>query len=282
MELKEYHYTYYSYEEWGRGYFGVRTCECLPEEDVEYFGSFSDKSFRPTQKIILKSDYTTRVEANADEIILHNYYDVGNNPHFANRAKATSTGFYVPRERAIENGKLGGRIGGLSSKEDNLGFFSLTKEKRIEASKKGGRNAEIKNKQNGTGLYGIPEDERIENSRKGGKRSKELGLGIHALTPEQKSELGIKNGNQTKKLGLGIFARTKEQMSEAGRKGAKRQQELCIGIFSQSKEDRRELARRTNSQKWQCTETGFITNPGNLTKYQRARGIDTSKRIRIE
>jgi general stress protein YciG len=282
MELKEYHYTYYSYEEWGRGYFGVRTCECLPEEDVEYFGSFSDKSFRPTQKIILKSDYTTRVEANADEIILHDYYDVGNNPHFANRAKATSTGFYVPRERAIENGKLGGRIGGLSSKEDNLGFFSLTKEKRIEASKKGGRNAEIKNKQNGTGLYGIPEDERIENSRKGGKRSKELGLGIHALTPEQKSELGIKNGNQTKKLGLGIFARTKEQMSEAGRKGAKRQQELCIGIFSQSKEDRRELARRTNSQKWQCTETGFITNPGNLTKYQRARGIDTSKRIRIE
>ena len=282
MELKEYHYTYYSYEEWGRGYFGVRTCECLPEEDVEYFGSFADKSFRPTQKIILKSDYTTRVEANADEIILHDYYDVGNNPHFANRAKATSTGFYVPRERAIENGKLGGRIGGLSSKEDNLGFFSLTKEKRIEASKKGGRNAEIKNKQNGTGLYGIPEDERIENSRKGGKRSKELGLGIHALTPEQKSELGIKNGNQTKKLGLGIFARTKEQMSEAGRKGAKRQQELCIGIFSQSKEDRRELARRTNSQKWQCTETGFITNPGNLTKYQRARGIDTSKRIRIE
>jgi general stress protein YciG len=282
MELKEYHYTYYSYEEWGRGYFGVRTCECLPEEDVEYFGSFSDKSFRPTQKIILKSDYTTRVEANADEIILQDYYDVGNNPHFANRAKATSTGFYVPRERAIENGKLGGRIGGLSSKEDNLGFFSLTKEKRIEASKKGGRNAEIKNKQNGTGLYGIPEDERIENSRKGGKRSKELGLGIHALTPEQKSELGIKNGNQTKKLGLGIFARTKEQMSEAGRKGAKRQQELCIGIFSQSKEDRRELARRTNSQKWQCTETGFITNPGNLTKYQRARGIDTSKRIRIE
>ena len=282
MELKEYHYTYYSYEEWGRGYFGVRTCECLPEEDVEYFGSFADKSFRPTQKIILKSDYTTRVEANADEIILHDYYDVGNNPHFANRAKATSTGFYVPRERAIKNGKLGGRVGGLSSKEDNLGFFSLTKEKRIEASKKGGRTAEIKNKQNGTGLYGIPEDERIENSRKGGKRSKELGLGIHALTPEQKSELGIKNGNQTKKLGLGIFARTKEQMSEAGRKGAKRQQELCIGIFSQSKEDRRELARRTNSQKWQCTETGFITNPGNLTKYQRARGIDTSKRIRIE
>lgn len=38
----------------------------------------------------------------------------------------------------------------------------------------------------------------------------------------------------------------------------------------------------TNLQKWACLETGFITNPGNLTKYQKARNIDTSKRKRIE
>ena len=38
----------------------------------------------------------------------------------------------------------------------------------------------------------------------------------------------------------------------------------------------------TSSQRWECLETGFITNAGNLTKYQRARGIDTSKRKRIE
>ena len=90
---KEYYYTYYSYEEWGRGYFGSRKCKCLPEEDVKYFGSFKDKKFKPTQKIILKSDYDTREEAYADEIILHDYYDVANNPHFANQAKATSTKF---------------------------------------------------------------------------------------------------------------------------------------------------------------------------------------------
>jgi len=93
--LKEYHYTYYSYEEWGRGYFGSRTCKCLPEEDVKYFGSFYDKTFKPTQKIILKSDYATRVEAIADEIILHDYYDVANNPHFANQAKQTCTKFSI-------------------------------------------------------------------------------------------------------------------------------------------------------------------------------------------
>jgi hypothetical protein len=40
-------------------------------------------------------------------------------------------------------------------------------------------------------------------------------------------------------------------------------------------------ARVTNQQKWKCLETGFIANPGNLTQYQRARGIDTSKREKV-
>lgn len=92
---KEYHYVYYSYEEYGRGYFGSRTCKCLPEEDVKYFGSFYDKTFKPTQKIIIKDDYATREEAYADEIILQEYYKVVENPHFANRAYQTSTGFSV-------------------------------------------------------------------------------------------------------------------------------------------------------------------------------------------
>ena len=81
---KEYHYVYYSYEEWGRGYFGSRTCKCLPEEDVKYFGSFKDKTFKPTRKIILKDNYITRKEAYDDEIILHQYYKVVENLHFAN------------------------------------------------------------------------------------------------------------------------------------------------------------------------------------------------------
>lgn len=90
---KKYHYTYYSYEEWGMGYFGSRSCDCLPEEDVNYFGSFRDKNFNPSHKIILKSDYQTREEAIVDEIILHDFYEVDKNPHFANRAKQTSNKF---------------------------------------------------------------------------------------------------------------------------------------------------------------------------------------------
>jgi hypothetical protein len=36
------------------------------------------------------------------------------------------------------------------------------------------------------------------------------------------------------------------------------------------------------AQRWMCTVTGFITNAGSLTGYQRKRGIDTSNRIRLE
>jgi hypothetical protein len=87
------HYVYYSYEEWGRGYIGSRSCDCLPEEDTDYFGSFTDLSFNPTQKIILCDDYDTREQANKDEVTLHEFFDVAKNPYFANRAKQTSEKF---------------------------------------------------------------------------------------------------------------------------------------------------------------------------------------------
>ena len=84
---------YYSYEEYGRGYIGKRECKCLPEEDIKYFGSFKDKTFRPTQKIILET-FENVEEALEAECALHDFYEVDKNPHFANRAKQTSTKFY--------------------------------------------------------------------------------------------------------------------------------------------------------------------------------------------
>jgi hypothetical protein len=93
---------------------------------------------------------------------------------------------------------------------------------------------------------------------------------------------------------VGVHGRTKEQMIEDARKGGqisgKENGKYCkenkLGIFSISKEERSEISKRgakvMNSQKWMCLETGFITNPGSLTRYQRARVIDTSKRVRIE
>jgi hypothetical protein len=229
---KEYYYTYYSYEEWGRGYFGSRGCKCLPEEDKGYFGSFKDKTFRPTRKIILRSDYTTRAEAYADEMILHDYYDVANNPHFANRAKATSTSFY---------------------------YIATVEEQR----------------KNG-----------IKGGKMGGNKSYELGLGAHGRSKEQMSKDGRKNGRKVYELGVGIFARTPEQISKDCMKGGKiignENKELGRGIFALSKEKMSENGKKGSTQRWMCEKTGYISNAGGLTHYQRKRGIDTSKRIRIE
>jgi len=223
---KEYYYTYYSYEEWGKGYIGSRGCKCLPEEDIKYFGSFKDKAFKPTQKIILKSDYATREEAYADEIILHDYYDVANNPHFANRANATSTKFYVPIEQARETGRKVQE----NNRKNKISFFGYTKEQCSEAGKLGG------------------------------SISYKMKVGIHGMSMDKKIEIGRKNGLVCVESNIGIFSRTPEQHSKHSSKGGK----------------------NTNSQKWECLETGFIANPGNLTRYQKKRGIDTSKRKRID
>jgi hypothetical protein len=89
----KYFYVYYSYEPWGRGYIGKRECWCLPEEDIKYFGSFYDKTFKPTEKIILET-FDTLEDALSSEILLHNFYEVDKNLHFANKSKQTTKGFY--------------------------------------------------------------------------------------------------------------------------------------------------------------------------------------------
>jgi hypothetical protein len=109
-----YHYVYYSYEEWGRGYIGKRSCVCAPEEDKKYFGSFSDKTFNPTEKIIIAT-FRTEEEALACEVRLHNYYAVDINPHFANRAKQTSTKFYFNSTGIVRSEKTRQKISGKNN-----------------------------------------------------------------------------------------------------------------------------------------------------------------------
>ena len=119
----------------------------------------------------------------------------------------------------------------------------------------------------------------------GANKCKELGIGIYAFTLEQKGE----NGKKAKGLGVGVHSLSKEQLSENGKRGGsiggKKSKELGLGIHGRTKEQMTEDGKRgiriTNFQKWMCLETGFITNPGNLTKYQKRRGIDTSKRRRV-
>ena len=203
---QEYYYTYYSYEEWGRGYIGSRGCKCLPEEDVKYFGSCKDKNFKPTKKIILNNDYATREEAYADEIILQQYYKIVENPHFANKAYQTSTKFYVPREQAIENGKINMQ----KQKELGIGVYALSSEQIIEKNKKIGeknkgkvrsdecrrkRSEKMKGEKNHR--YGKSHSketrEKISKSRKGIVYSRET------IEKISKLNMGKKHSNETKR-----------------------------------------------------------------------------------
>jgi hypothetical protein len=256
---KEYYYTYYSYEEWGRGYFGSRGCKCLPEEDVKYLGSSKDKNFKPTQKIILKDDYATREEAYADEIILQQYYKVVENPHFANKAYQTSTKFCVSGEQAKKYGRIAYELG--------IGAHALTFEQKSENGRKGGKIG---------GKVSCPVS---------GKNNYEKKIGIHAQTPEEKAELARKGHKTQKELGIGFWGLTLEQRQENARKGEQKRKERNVGLYSLTKEERSEAgkksAQKLHSERWMCLETGHTTNAGALTKFQKNRGIDTSKRKRI-
>jgi hypothetical protein len=153
----------------------------------------------------------------------------------------------------------------------------------------------LRNKSDGgegaSGLL-ITKEIRITKS-KAGKKARELGVGIHARTKEQIIEDGRRGGKIAYELGVGLYARTPQQISEdsrmGGKRAAKKQKELGIGIYGIAPEQRRQNgikggtkgAKNTNSQKWMCLETEYVTTAGPLTKYQRAKGIDTSKRVRI-
>jgi hypothetical protein len=102
--MSKHFYVYYSYEEFGRGYIGSRGCKCLPEEDFKYYGSFWDKTFKPTQKIIL-AEFDNRRDAYDAEVVLHKFYDVVNNPHFANQSRALTSGFTTEGRVAPNRGK---------------------------------------------------------------------------------------------------------------------------------------------------------------------------------
>lgn len=105
--MPRWHYVYYSYEPWGRGYIGKRSSDAPPNQDP-YMGSYRDKTFRPTEKIILAC-FETQEEALQAEILLHNFYQVDQNSHFANQAKQLSTGFQssignsTPRSEEFRN-----------------------------------------------------------------------------------------------------------------------------------------------------------------------------------
>jgi hypothetical protein len=160
----------------------------------------------------------------------------------------------------------------------------------LEVYRKGGRiSGKIngkRNRENKIGICGMSFEEKSAAGKKGGKKTAELKVGFHGMSLEEKSENGKMGAKRAKELGVGIFSLLTEQLSENGKKGGKisgqKNKENKTGICGFSKEQRSETGKKVAFQRWMCLETGFVTNAGNLTKYQKARNIDTSKRIKIE
>lgn len=131
------HYVYLTYETNGRLYIGSRSCECLPEEDTSYMGSFADDTFEPDNKKVLRK-FNTRGEAIDYEIKLHEHFDVDKNTRFANRSKQTTKKFFYsvsgednPAKRPESRKKISEAMMG----DNNPSKRPEVREKLVEAAK---------------------------------------------------------------------------------------------------------------------------------------------------
>ncbi len=181
-------------------------------------------------------------------------------------------------EQRSKNGKKGGKIAGEKNKRNGTGFFAMSFEEKSVIGKKSGKKVYEK----GIGCFSLTSEERIEVARKVGQKTYENGTGIFSLTPEEKIDAAKKGGQKSYEKRAGVHAMSFDEKSAAGKKAAKTNMENGTGIFSLTLEQKREAVAKTNSQKWKCTVTGFVSTPGPLTIYQRKREIDPSKRIQVE
>ena len=142
--MQKYFYVYYSYEEWGRGYIGKRECKCLPEDDVKYFGSFKDKTFKPIKKIIIET-FGTAEEAYAAEIQLQEFYEVDKNPHFANIYIHRSKSFYNNGSLFIRN-KISNALTGIKRSDETRKKISESKRGTVASSETKKKMSEARKK----------------------------------------------------------------------------------------------------------------------------------------
>lgn len=169
---------YRSYEPLGRSYIGKRSCSCLPDEDVKYFGSYSDSSFHPSQKEILAVCDSSE-QALHVEMFFHEMYDVARNPLFANRAKQTSTYFDSEGVPKTEEHKLKIQeaLTGKSKSEEHR--------KKLSAAKRGKPASEACRLAQIAAVKGKPKS--VEHRRKIGEASKG-----QVMSPEARSKMAKK------------------------------------------------------------------------------------------
>jgi hypothetical protein len=174
-DQQKFHYVYYTYEEWGRGYIGKRTCICVPEQDTEYMGSFSDKTFKPNHKIILAVFDTSR-EALAAEALLHDAYNVSKNQLFANKAKQTTEWFNTEGVPKTEEHKE-------KIRQSNTGRKRTDESKRRMSLSKMGNKYNLGVKRGPHPLKGVPR----------GKMTDEQRMLVSLKSKKQKIQIQVTN-----------------------------------------------------------------------------------------
>ena len=141
-----YHYTYLIENKInGKKYIGVRSCQNDPSTDFYWSSSKSLKHEinligRDNFRKIILDIFATRKEAVSNEIELHQFYDVGNNPDFYNNAKQTSTGFDTTGmpspvkgvAKTPEQKKKQSKIMKLKSKGKNNAMYGKTHSKKTK------------------------------------------------------------------------------------------------------------------------------------------------------
>lgn len=240
--MSKHFYVYYSYEEFGRGYIGSRGCKCLPEEDSKYYGSFHDKTFKPTQKIIL-GVYESRKDAYEAEILLHEFYDVARNPHFANRCKALSSGFTVEGVPINKGIKKSEEFRKLISESNKRRIVSDETRKKLSNNQKGRRHSEeTKRKVGEASKRRVTSDEtrKLKSKQMSGEGNHMYG-GTH--TPEAREKIGVAQRGKT------ISEEHRKRISEAN-KGRKLSEEhrKKMSIAAQKRVERERLEKLHQAQ----------------------------------
>ena len=134
-----YHYTYLIENKInGKKYIGVRSCQIDPNTDFYWSSSKLLKNEinligRENFKKIILAIFDTRTEAVCNEIELHKFHDVGNNPKFYNRAKQTSTGFDTTGvAKTPDQKKKQSKIMKLKSTGKNNAMYGKTQSNRTK------------------------------------------------------------------------------------------------------------------------------------------------------
>ena len=165
--MKKYHYIYKINNMLnGKYYIGVRSCDCLPHEDIghKYFSCSFDKQFILEQKehpenfwYSVLEIFETRKEANLGEQNMHNNLDVENDKKSYNRINASKGFSMCDRHHTEETKRKFKEIHNNMSKEWKDKISKANKNKiRSEEFKE---NLRIKRKGYKNPFYGLHHNE---------------------------------------------------------------------------------------------------------------------------